>query len=182
VPGTPYTLVTFGSTDFESADFTTTEFAGFIGGIRVGSTSLEFIAVTDGPSAQFDLWALLSGLPDGQRGFEDNPSGDSIPNGLKFYLGLDGLSFSLQGITPTTVEVGGIVYPAITFHRRENLGGVIGGVQVASNLGFTPDLGSEEVSTVSQGDGTELVTVRSLVSLASQPDQFFRVTATLPAE
>jgi autotransporter-associated beta strand protein len=181
-PGVPYTLATFASTDFATGDFSVSGLVGFLGGILVLPTSMELIAVTDGPSAVFDLWGYLNALADGQRGFEDNPAGDGIQNGLKFLLGLDPNAATAQEISATTVNVGGTNYPAITFRRREDLGGVVGDVLVSASLDFATDLGSAEVSADSQGDGTELVVVRSLVSLSTQPNQFFRVTATLPTE
>ena len=71
---------------------------------------------------------------------------------------------------------------AIVYVRRQALGGVAVDVLVSPDLEFATDLGSIEVSAVDNGDGTELVTVRSAVPTAQQPRQFFRLAATLPAE
>ena len=49
-----------------------------------------------------------------------------------------------------------------------------------TDLDFSNTLGAVEISAVDQGDGTELVTVRSAVSYAVQPKQFLRLEATLP--
>jgi hypothetical protein len=143
---------------------------------------VRFVAAAGGPGAVYDLWTYLIGLPSDQRGFDDNPSGDGTPNGLKFYLAKDPFVAAPQGIVPTTVQVEGATYPAISFVRREDTGGVVGVVLVAPTLAFAGDLGSAEVSATSQGDGTELVVMRSLTPLSSEPNQFFRVVATLPAE
>ena len=103
-----------------------------------------------------------------------------MPNLLKFVLALDPHTGTPQGIAPTTVQEGEATYPAIVYVRRQALGGVAVQVLVAPDLGFTSDLGAVEVSVSDNGDGTELVTVRSAVSTAQQPRQFFRLAATLP--
>jgi autotransporter-associated beta strand protein len=182
VPGFFYTLATYGSTDFTSDDLGYAGISSYLGVLLVEPTSLRFVAAAGGPGAVYDLWTYLNGLPADQRGFDDNPTGDGTSNGLKFYLGKNPNEASPQGIVATTVNVGGVIYPAVSFDRRENLGGVVGIVIVSPDLGFASDLGSVEVSSDSLGNGMEHVVVRSLVPLSQTPAQFFRVIASLPGE
>jgi rhamnogalacturonan endolyase len=176
------TLATFGSTDFSAGDFSYTGLAGQIGAFVVDATSLQFIAVSDGPSAVFDLWAIFEGLPPDQRGPEDNPSGDGIKNLMKFVLVIDPNATEAEGIVPTTVDADGGEYPAIAFTRRQNLGGVVVDVLVSDSLDFEDLFGWVEVSATDQGDGSDLVVVRSTVPLSEEPNQFFRIAATIPIE
>jgi hypothetical protein len=180
VPGTIYTLATYGSTDLAAADISHSPLPGLTTLLLVESTSLRLLAASEGPLAEYDLWTFLNGVPEGQRGFGDNPSGDGTSNGLKFYLGLAPNMAVPQGIVPTTVEDGGVVYPGISFDRREELGGVTGFVVVSADLHFTTDLGSQEVSAVSLGNGLERVLVRSLVPLSESQSQYFRIFAAEP--
>jgi hypothetical protein len=166
---------------FEIRFDATVRAVGFSAGMADSAITVSTYEI-NGPAAEFDYWVYLNGLPGGMRGFDDDPAGDGTPNGLKFYLVLDPNIAAPQGITATTIDIGGVRYPAISFLRRQSLGGVEGNVLVSADLDFEVDLGSQELSAESQGDGTELVLVRSLVSLSAQPEQFFRVTATLPGD
>lgn len=182
IPSEWVTLATFGSTDFTADDFSYSGLTGQLGAFVVDSTSLRFVAVADGPSAVFDMWAILEGLPPGQRDPEDNPSGDGIKNLMKFVLGIDPQATEAEGIVASTVDAGGGEYPAIAFTRRQDLGGVIVDVLVSDSLDFDNLFDWVEVSATDQGDGTDLVVVRSTVPLSEEPNQFFRVAATIPAE
>ncbi|MBE2213425.1 MAG: autotransporter-associated beta strand repeat-containing protein [Opitutaceae bacterium] len=178
--GATYTLATFGSTDLTAADFLLAPTSGYLGVLELDATALRFRVTGVGPTAEYTHWAHLEGLPPDQAGPDDNPAGDGVPNLLKFVLGLDPHAGTPQGIAPTTVQEGDATYPAIVYVRRQALGGVTVQVLVAPDLGFASDLGAVEVSVSDNGDGTELVTVRSAVSTAQQPRQFFRLAATLP--
>ena len=178
--GATYTLATFASTDLIPADFVLAPTSGYLGVLELDATSLRFRVTGVGATAEYTHWADLEGLPPGLDGPEDNPAGDGVANLLKFVLGLDPLAATPQGIAPTTVQEGDSTYPAIVYTRRQALGGVTVDVLVAPDLEFATLLGAVEVSAVDNGDGTELVTVRSAVSTAQQPQQFFRVAATLP--
>jgi hypothetical protein len=147
----------------------------------VGPSALQFLVTGAGPTAAYTHWAFVN-LPEGRRGPSDDPDGDGEPNLLEFALGLDALQAGSDGSRATTVEEGGVTYPAIAFVRREDLGGVTVEVQVSAHLDFTSSLGWVEVSAESRGDGTEDVVVRSAVPLSQEPRQFFRLAATLPEE
>lgn len=181
-PGVIYTLATFGSTTFAAADFSSAglpndQFGGFI----VTANSVRFATVPAGTSAAFDVWAILHELPTGLSGPADDADGDGLPNLLDFVLGLDPLGVDGPDIVPTTVTSENATYPAFAYVRRADIGGANLEAQISANLGFTPTFEFTEESTP-QGDGTILVIVRSNTSLAAEPNQFFRVTASLPAE
>lgn len=178
--GSVYTLATFASTDLTTGDLVLTTADGFLGTLELDTGELRFVVTGAGASAEFTHWAHLAGLPAGQAGPEDNPSGDGIPNLLKFVLGLDPTTATSEGLVATTVEAEAGAYPAVAFVRRKELGGIQVEVLVAPDLHFTTDLGAVEVSATDNGDGTETVVVRSAVPASEQPTQFFRIAATLP--
>ena len=179
--GDEFTLATFASTDTQASDFRISPMLPYRAVPIVDATSLRLRITGVGATAEYTHWAHLEGLPPGLDGPEDNPAGDGVPNLLKFVLALDPNTAAPQGIAPTTVQEGDTSYPAIVYIRRQALGGVTVDVLVSPDLGFATLLGAVEVSAVDNGDGTELVTVRSTVSTADQPHQFFRLAATLPA-
>ena len=88
----------------------------------------------------------------------------------------------MSGIAASTIVVGGQAYPAVTFVRRIDLGGVTTQVLASPDLSFSTLLAVEPVSVTPLGDGMEEVVVRSAVPLSQRPNQFFRLAATLPAE
>jgi autotransporter-associated beta strand protein len=179
VVGSVYTLATFGGTDFTALDLTYSGLPGYRGVFLVGPTMLQFLVTGAGPTAEYTHWAYLE-LPEGQRGATDDPDGDGIPNLLEFATGGDPSLAGGDGIQATTVEDGGVVYPAAVYQRRQALGGVTLEVHAAASLAFTTLFETVEVSVEARGDGTETVVVRSAVSLTAQPRQFFRLAATLP--
>ena len=99
----------------------------------------------------------------------------------EFVVGTDPLKPTTEGLAATTVDVGGVVYPAVAFTRRQQLGGVTAEVLVSPGLDFATLLETVEVSATPRGDGLDDVVVRSSVPLAAQARQFFRLSATLPA-
>ena len=86
----------------------------------------------------------------------------------------------MAGILATTVVVGSERFPAVTFVRRLDLGGVTFGVLTSADLAFASLLGVEQVSATAVGAGLEQVVIRSVVPLAERANQFFRLAATLP--
>ncbi|HEY0946792.1 MAG TPA: autotransporter-associated beta strand repeat-containing protein [Opitutaceae bacterium] len=180
--GTAYPLVSFASTDFAAADFTA---SGLPPDYRtlfvVNSDRVDLLVTGFGATAEFTHWTYVNGLPDGQRGPEDDPDGDGVENLLEFALGLAPLDAGAgDDVQSHTVTVSGVIYPAITFTRRQNLAGVTTAVQACTDLRFTNLLNVVIVSTTSNGDGTETVVARTTTALSQQPRQFFRVIATLP--
>ena len=180
-PATWYTLATFGSTTLRSHDLAHVGLPNHFGAFVVNADRLRFIALPAGAAAAFDLWAIIEDLPVGLRAPEADADGDGRPNLLEFVLALNPLAVDEPDIVPTTVMSGNATYPAFAYVRRAEIGGASLTVQLAPSLEFTDLLGYTEVSTP-QDDGTVLVVVQSTTSLADQPNQFFRLTATLPAQ
>jgi len=177
--GTAYTLATYASTDFLAGDLTDSGLSGYRGVFLVGPGALQFLVTGAGPSAQYTHWAYLN-LPEDQRGVADDPDGDELSNLLEFALDLEPLQVGGDGTRAITVADGGRTYPAIAYRRRQDRGGVTVEARASSSLDFGTLLETLEVSVEAQGDGTELVVVRSAVPLSQQPRQFFRLAVTLP--
>jgi autotransporter-associated beta strand protein len=171
-----YTLATFGSTTFTGADFTVTGVSPNVGTVQVQGSSLVLTVAVP----PFTAWADSYALPADQRGPLANPSGDGLPNLLKFALGLNPTVNGSDGSATGVVTVGGERYPTLAFQRRRALGDVALEVRVSASLDFSTSLGLTEISATDNGDGTDTVVVRSTVPLSSQPRQFFRLTATQP--
>ena len=178
--GTSVTLATFASTDAVPGDFTYGGLTDCRGVFIVGPTSLAFLVTGAGPTAAYTDWAYREGLPADQQGAGDDPDYDGLVNLLEFVLASDPLQTNVSGILATTVVVDGQRFPAVTFVRRLDLGGVTFGVLSSADLAFASLLGSEQVSATAIAVGLEQVVIRSLVPLALRPNQFFRLAATLP--
>ena len=180
--GSVVTLATFASTDAVAADFTYGGLADHRGVFLVGPTSLQFLITGSGPTAAYTDWAYRAGLPADQQGPAQDPDNDALTNLLEFVLDRDPLHTNVSGIAASTIVVGGQAYPAVTFVRRIDLGGVTTQVLASPDLSFSTLLAVEPVSVTPLGDGMEEVVVRSAVPLSLRPNQFFRLAATLPAE
>ena len=123
----------------------------------------------------FADWMAEQGASDPQAPFRSS----SLSNLLAYAVGAD-LAPVPEAALPgfTTVTDGGITYPAISYRARKGAGDVTYTVEISENLvdwdngaAFT----AQVVSPVVNGDGTETVTVRSLLSIASAPGQFLRL-------
>ena len=178
--GTVVTLATFASTDAVPGDFTYSGLPDCRGVFIVGPTSLAFLVTGTGPTAAYTDWAYQAGLPADQQGAAQDPDNDGLVNLLEFVLARDPLRTNVSGIIATTVVVDGQRFPAVTFVRRLDLGGVTFGVLTSADLAFASLLGVEQVSSTAIDVGLEQVVIRSLVPLAQRPNQFFRLAATLP--
>ena len=161
-------------------DFTYSGLPDCRGVFIVGPTSLAFLVTGTGPTAAYTDWAYQAGLPADQQGAADDPDNDGLVNLLEFVLARDPLRTNVPGIIATTVVVDGQRFPAVTFVRRLDLGGVTFGVLTSADLAFASLLGVEQVSSTAIDVGLEQVVIRSLVPLAQRPNQFFRLAATLP--
>ena len=178
--GTVVTLATFASTDAVPGDFT-------YSGLPIAAASSSSV-----PRAS----RFSSPAPDRRprtptgpirrvcrrisRERHDDPDNDGLVNLLEFVLARDPLQTNVSGIIATTVVVDGQRFPAVTFVRRLDLGGVTFGVLTSADLAFASLLGGEQVSATAIDVGLEQVVIRSLVPLAQRPNQFFRLAATLP--
>jgi hypothetical protein len=180
--GSVFTLATFASTDCVPSDFTYSGLPDHRGVFLVGPAGLQFLITGAGPTAAYSHWAYLAGLPADQQGAAQDPDNDGLTNLLEFVLARDPLHTSVSGIAASTVVVEDQTYPAVTFVRRLDLGGVRTQVLASPDLTFSNLLAVESVSAIPLGDGTEEVVVRSGVPLSQRPNQFFRLAATLPAE
>jgi autotransporter-associated beta strand protein len=179
--GSIVTLATFASTDSVPADFTYGGPADLRGVFLVGATSLQFLITGSGPTAAYTDWAHRAGLPADQQGAAQDPDNDGLTNLLEFVLDRDPLRTSVSGIAASTIVVAGQAYPAVSFARRIDLGGVTTEVLASPDLSFSNLLAVEPVSVTPLGGGMEEVVVRSAVPLSQRPNQFFRLAATLPA-
>ena len=95
------------------------------------------------------------------RGRRDDPDNDGLVNLLEFVLARDPLQTNVSGIIATTVVVDGQRFPAVTFVRRLDLGGVTFGVLTSADLAFASLLGVEQVSATAIDVGLEQVVIRS---------------------
>ncbi|HEX2101201.1 MAG TPA: hypothetical protein VHF69_11080, partial [Candidatus Synoicihabitans sp.] len=180
-PGSVHTLVTFTSSDVTESDLSYVGLPGMVGKFIINPNRIDLVVVPAGPTAQYDLWMIEQALPAGQDGLTDDPDGDGLSNALEFALALDPKGAGGDGSAVTTMTEGGLEYPAFRYVRRQELGGLSLLVQVAATPAFMADLGAVEVATTPRDDGTVEVQVRSAVSLAEQPRQFFRLVAEIPA-
>lgn len=136
----------------------------------------------EGPAGGFASWAALLALPEDQRGPQDKPAGDDIPNLVKYALGVNPLESARHRLPAKVVEAvqGEEGYPAVTYIRDKGATGVTITVEISASLEFPGGIGSTLVSAEDLGDGTERVTVRSNATFASLSKQFFRLKAAAP--
>lgn len=177
--GTAFTLVTFGSTNFTAEDFTVGG-AGLSGYFVVNAGSLQFVAGSAAPGAAYQAWASNYSFPSGQSGTNDDPDGDGLSNLLEFVVAENPLQPGAALIQVTKVTIDGNDYPALSFVRRHDVGGVRLQVLVSKGADFATELGSVEVSVIPRQDGNDDVIIRSLVPLSEETQQFLRLQATLP--
>jgi rhamnogalacturonan endolyase len=179
--GDTHTLVTFASSDFAASDFNATGLGYAQGAFSLSGNSLLFTITSDGSGwSAYNTWASASGLPEGQNGPSMDFDGDGVSNLVEFVLGTDATAAGPDAISLVSVTDGGVDYPALRYTRRINRGDVTTEVRTSAALDFAVSLGSVEMSVTPQGDGTEIVTVRSGVPFTQEPRQFLRLFVTLP--
>jgi autotransporter-associated beta strand protein len=179
--GTPYTLVTFGSTNFSAANFSPSGLGYATGHFSITANSLSFTLDDDGIAlTPFFDWLTAHGLVPARASALADPDGDGTPNLLEFVLGTDPGVASPAKLETGTTLIGQTLYPTVRFIRRQALGGVVAIVQVSENPSFSPALGAVEISATPQGNGTDEVVARSPLTMSQASRQFFRVQATLP--
>jgi fibronectin-binding autotransporter adhesin len=140
-------------------------------------TGTGSLLVTSGSSGgPFATWASSNGLdgsPGKEAGFNDDPDGDGVANGLEWILGgnpLDGQSGSL--ITTTASASGGLT---LSFTRNEDSIGVAT-LAVDYNASLASPWNSAIIGATSSGPDANGVTVT--INAAATPDT---VTVTIPA-
>ncbi|MGC4074670.1 MAG: autotransporter-associated beta strand repeat-containing protein [Nibricoccus sp.] len=181
VIGATHTLATFGSTTFVATDFTANGLGYVRGDFGVTAGALTFTITSDGSGWNaFNSWAATSGLPPGSNGPSDDFDGDGSSNLLEFILGTDATAAGADAVSLVKITDGGQEYPALRYTRRVARGDVKIETRAATALDFAVSLGSVEVSVTPQGDGTELVIVRSAAPFLQEPRQFLRLFVTLP--
>jgi autotransporter-associated beta strand protein len=175
------TLATFGFTDFAADDFTATGLGYVRGDFAVTGNALTFTITSDGSGWNtFNAWSAASGLPAGFNGPSDDFDGDGSSNLLEFVLGGDATLAGPDAVSLVKVADAGQEYPALRYTRRIARGDVKIETRASTALDFAASLGSVEVSVTPQGDGTEVVIVRSSAPFMQEPRQFLRLFVTLP--
>lgn len=138
--------------------------------------------VPDSGELTFEEWIAGFALPEGEDGPADNPSGDGIPNFLKFALGLDPSVPARDGLpsvgtgTFTVDEVEG-EYLTLTFTKPDAVESVVYDVQVAAELGEWSS-GGVLVDSFSNGDGTSTHVYRDAVPVDGSSRRFMRLHVT----
>jgi hypothetical protein len=151
------------------------------GDFGISGNTLSFTITSDGSGwTAFDAWAANAGLPAGQSGPSDDFDGDGLSNLLEFVLGSDATASGPSQMSLVKITDGGLEYPAMQYTRRIARGDVAIAMRAAAALDFATLLGSVDVSVTPQGDGTEIVIVRSAVPFTQEPRQFLRLFVTLP--
>jgi autotransporter-associated beta strand protein len=140
-------------------------------------TGTGSLVVTSGPSGDpFATWAAAAGLdgtPGKEAGFNDDPDGDGIANGLEWILGgnpLDGRSGSL--VTTSATAGGGLT---LAFTRNEDSVG-IADLAVEYSATLAAPWASAALGAASSGPDANGVTVT--IDTAPTPDA---VIVTIPA-
>lgn len=178
--GTKFTLIDYGPNSL------TGTFNGLAEGATVSAGINNFtISYTDGnkvtltstgSSDPFLLWATAAGLdgsPGKEAGFEDDPDGDGIDNGLEWILGGNPLDGQSGGLVTATASAGGGL--TLSFTRNEDAVGNAT-LTVEYNATLANPWNSATVGATSSGPDANGVTVT--INTAATPDT---VTLNIPA-
>ena len=133
----------------------------------------------------FDSWqaAKLSGQITSNQSASASPSGDGIPNLIKYALQLDPLANATAGLpTTNTATQNGNHYQTLTYKRLQNVSDITYQVEVSNDL-LHWDSGTTyttETSVVPNSDGTETVTAQDKISIGTVPTRFIRLKIVKP--
>ena len=131
-------------------------------------------------TSPFAAWMTARGATDPDAPF--GPS--SMSNLLAYAVGAD-LTPTPEAALPTLaiVDDGGTAYPALRYRLRQDAVEITYLVEISDDLvlwqsgeAFTTQVGAP----VDNGDGTLTLTMRSLQSVASKPNQYLRLRVALP--
>ncbi|MEO0797273.1 MAG: cytochrome c peroxidase [Verrucomicrobiota bacterium] len=126
----------------------------------------------------YDAWAQLLAAEISATDPTDDPDGDSLTNLEEYFASTDAASPDNPSIEKGYVTIDGETYMTMTFTRRQFT------VDIEPVIEFSEDLLSwstlegslaEVGDPISNGDGTETITVRSLSSVAETTRQFLRL-------
>ncbi len=134
---------------------------------------------TELQAAPYDTWKAsrftASEIADPSIGGETaDPDHDGIPNLLEYAFGYEPKTYNAIGLPTTSVQGG---YYTIQFSQDTSLTDLSYSVEQSTDL-FTWNTGSSYVvlqGTTSQGGTRNLLTYRTVSTIASQPKQFLRV-------
>ena len=190
--GTPDSTFVFQQGGGENTSAAVYRIALFADGrIAVGGTSLTWEGVTENnliiltgdavSASPYDSWATGAGLTGGNSGAGLDPDGDGVPNVFEYYFGTSPTnSSSIYRPYSSTVQVGPDTYPTIGYIRSKTASGVTATVIASSTCVYADSLGTTVQSVTDLGNGTELVVIRSNVSIATNRVQFLKLTLTVP--
>lgn len=152
--------------------------------------SLVLIAPDDSPAhglaTNWRSSAAIGGSPGTSDSviFSGDPNADADGDGLSAFLEYafgttagDGGASPEGGVAVSTGFFDDGVTPSLMISFRRNIAAddIIIGAQVATDLQGWSNMGAELVSAIANGDGTEMVTYRSMTPYASIPQQFIRL-------
>jgi hypothetical protein len=126
----------------------------------------------------FAAWAASQGLPEGSRGPNDDPDQDGFSNAAEFALGTapgSGQSTDRPKFEVSSVPVGAITYPSVTFIRRKELGPTKVTVEGSAEAGFSSLLPTSSLPPTDLGNGLERVTYRAETAISGTTAFFFRI-------
>jgi hypothetical protein len=134
-----------------------------------------------GNQSPYDTWAASFGLTSLNKAPDFDADFDGLPNIFEFYSGTQPLNVA-SALRPvaTWVTVSATVYPAVKFTRSTAATGVTLAVTASGSVLFGDSLGTTPYSTTDLGNGTEEIIIRSNVSAAVQPTQFFELRLSVP--
>jgi hypothetical protein len=142
-----------------------------------GETSVQIEGTV---ASAYELWADSFDLTGDLRLPEADPAGDGISNLVKYGLGLSPNTPANMSNLMEFIALEGKNYLGIRFTRPENQTDLTTQGQATTDLtDWNAGAMGVSVTTQSNGDGTETVTIRSLTAIDEQPKMFIRALFNL---
>jgi hypothetical protein len=162
------TGITTGTAAVSGSTFTYT-FPSYSMSVLVVKSQFENWREQNFTAAQLSNWAV--------SGDTGNPSGDGIPNLVKYALGLNPNAPALSGLPlPGRVSVSGSNYLTLTFTDQSALTDIAYAVQVSSDLQTWQSGPSYAIRT--DNGTTNTATFRDLTPIGALPQHFMRLSVT----